>query len=635
MIGTAGHVDHGKSTLIEALTGTHPDRLKEEQARQMTIDLGFGWLSMPDGREIGIVDVPGHRDFVENMLAGIAGIDAVLLVVAADEGIMAQTLEHLAIINLLQIHSGVIALTKIDLVSDVDELDIVENDIRAAVHGTVLEDAPIVRVSARTRVGVADLLEALGTQLDRRAARPDLGRPRLALDRVFTMEGFGTVVTGTLADGHLQVGDEVEVLPSGLHGRVRGLQNHRKQVNRVEPGSRTAVNLSGIAATQLRRGQVLTLPGQYEATRRVDGRMHLLPSASRQLIHNREVKVFIGTSQSIAAVRLLGADALNPGGEGWIQLELKEPVVCVRGDVMILRQPSPAETIGGAIVVDPRPAERHRRQDLAVIASLGVLAAGDPRDVVYESALAAGPAPLTDVVKKSNLDARVAMQAIHDLIGQGRLLRLDAESGVGDELVITATHLEELEAQISSLVADYHAQFPLRKGIPREMLKNQLGLAPKIFARLVASEVAAGLLVDRQSTLALPIHEVRFDMTTQAAIDQLFMRFEDDPHAPPSVRECRDAVGDEAFNALKELEELISVSPDVVFRTADYAAMVARIRDRLEVKGTITLAEVRDLLHTSRRYAQALLEHLDMIGLTRREGESRVLARPGAAGPQR
>ncbi len=278
IIGTAGHVDHGKSTLIAALTGTHPDRLKEEQEREMTIDLGFGWLTLPDlkeqgiGEEIGIVDVPGHRDFIENMLAGVGGIDAALLVIAADEGIMPQTREHLAILDLLQIPSGLIVITKVDLIHDKDWIDLIESDVRAAVKNTILQDAPIVRVSARTRSGLDQLISTLSDVLKQRPARPDLGRPRLPIDRVFTMSGFGTVVTGTLVDGHLSVGDEIQVLPSGLTGRIRGLQTHKKKEDQALPGSRTAVNISGISTEQIQRGEVLVHPNQYAPTRRVDAR---------------------------------------------------------------------------------------------------------------------------------------------------------------------------------------------------------------------------------------------------------------------------------------------------------------------------------------------------------------------------
>ncbi|MCZ7550685.1 MAG: selenocysteine-specific translation elongation factor [Anaerolineales bacterium] len=269
VIGTAGHVDHGKSTLIAALTGAHPDRLKEEREREMTIDLGFGWLVLPNGEEIGIVDVPGHRDFIENMLAGIGGIDAALLVIAADEGVMPQTREHLAILDLLQIPAGLIALTKTDLAPDPDWLELLEADVRAAVRGTVLADAPILRVSAKTKTGLDALIASLQSLLSEKPSRPDLNRPRLPIDRVFSMPGFGAVVTGTLTDGALALGDEVEILPSEQKGRVRGLQTHKKKEDRAAPGSRTAVNISGIAAEKIQRGEVVVRPNQYQPTRRV------------------------------------------------------------------------------------------------------------------------------------------------------------------------------------------------------------------------------------------------------------------------------------------------------------------------------------------------------------------------------
>ena len=292
VIGTAGHVDHGKSTLVAALTGIHPDRLKEEQEREMTIDLGFAWLTLPGGEEIGIVDVPGHRDFIENMLAGVGGIDAVLLVIAADEGIMPQTREHLAILDLLQIQAGLVVLTKIDLIDDPDWLDLVEVDIRNVLRGTVLQDVPILRVSSTTRAGLPDLLRALDLLLQNVPVRPDLNRPRLPIDRVFAIPGFGTVVTGTLSDGKLATGDEVEILPSGLHGRIRGLQTHKKKEEMAVPGSRTAVNISGLNMEQIQRGEVVTHPGQYRITQRLDLTFRLLPDVSTSLRHNIEVKLF-------------------------------------------------------------------------------------------------------------------------------------------------------------------------------------------------------------------------------------------------------------------------------------------------------------------------------------------------------
>jgi selenocysteine-specific elongation factor len=296
VIGTAGHVDHGKSTLIQRLTGIHPDRLKEEQDREMSIELGFAWFELPNGEEVGIVDVPGHRDFIENMLAGIGGIDAVLFVVAADEGVMPQTREHLAIVDLLQVPAGVIALTKIDLVQEPEWLDLVEADLRETLVGTVLADAPLVRVSARTGVGIENLIGTLQKALEQHPHRPNLGRPRLPVDRVFTLPGFGTIVTGTLMDGALSVGDSVEILPPQLEGRIRGLQTHKQAENQALPGGRTAVNISGVSVDQITRGNVVVHPGTYQSTKMVDVWCTLLPDVESPLKHNTEVKLFVGAA---------------------------------------------------------------------------------------------------------------------------------------------------------------------------------------------------------------------------------------------------------------------------------------------------------------------------------------------------
>jgi selenocysteine-specific elongation factor len=415
VIGTAGHVDHGKSTLVQALTGTHPDRLKEEREREMTIDLGFAWLTLPNGEDVGIVDVPGHRDFIENMLAGVGGIDAALFVVAADEGVMPQTREHLSILDILQIQGGVVVLTKIDMIDDSENgrsewLDLVEDDLRKVLHGTVLGDAPILRVSARTGEGIPELLNALEGNLSERPPRPNLGRPRLPIDRVFTIAGFGTVVTGTLTDGHLAVGDEIQILPTDLKGRVRGLQTHKRKEELAVAGSRTAVNVSGINVDQIHRGDMLVLPGHYTTTRRLDIRFRLLPDASAPLLHNTETKMFIGAAEVLARVRLLGTEALLPGEEGWLQVELNRPVVAIRGDRYILRRPSPGETLGGGYVVDPHPKRRHRRFSEDLLLRLETLAKGTPEEVLLQTLLSLGAAPLQEVILQSNLDEATAQK---------------------------------------------------------------------------------------------------------------------------------------------------------------------------------------------------------------------------------
>jgi len=633
VIGTAGHVDHGKSTLIAALTGIHPDRLKEEQAREMTIELGFGWLTLPNGEEIGIVDVPGHRDFIENMLSGIGGIDAALLVIAADEGVMPQTKEHLAILDLLQIPAGLIVLTKIDLASDItpdgssEWLDLIETDIRAAVKDTVMQDAPILRVSAKTKTGLDKLIEALARLLEEKPARMDLGRPRLPIDRVFTMSGFGTVVTGTLSDGHLAIGEEVEILPSRQNGRIRGLQTHKKKEDIAIPGSRTAVNISGVTTEQIQRGEVLTHPGQYQPTRRLDAHLRLLKDTSSSLKHSSEVKLFVGASETVANLRLLGAEELKPGEEGWIQLELRNEVVAVRGDRYILRRPSPGETLGGGVIVDHQPKGRHKRSDSNVLKSLASLSQGSPSDVLLEAALALNAASIKEIVSRSRLDSSNAEIALKELLDAGSLVPLETGTLTitSDTLVIAFPNWSVLSSKAIQTVESYHKNYPLRRGIPREELKSRLKLQPRVFNAIITSLGIRHSLIESGSFVSLPTHEIKFDSGQQAKVQGLMRKFDQNPFGPPSVKECQAEVGEEVFNALVESRELILVSQDVVFRKRDYDVIVEKIRDAIQQKGQVTLAEVRDMLDTTRKYVQALLEHLDLIGITIRDGDYRKL----------
>jgi len=627
VIGTAGHVDHGKSTLIAALTGTHPDRLKEEQAREMTIELGFGWMTLPNGEEIGIVDVPGHRDFIENMLSGIGGIDAALLVIAADEGVMPQTKEHIAILDLLQIPAGLIVLTKTDLASDSGWLDLVETDIRVAVADTIIKDAPIVRVSAKTKTGLDELLSQLQNILQDKPARPDLNRPRLPVDRVFTMSGFGTVVTGTLSDGHLSSGEEIEVLPSGLRGRIRGLQTHKKKEERAVPGSRTAINISGFNTEQIQRGNVIAHPKQYQPTRRLDARFRLLLDVSSSIQHGQEVKFFVGASETIGVLRLLGIEELKPGEDGWIQLELRDPVVAVRGDHYILRRPSPGETLGGGVIVDHQPKGRHKRFDEAVLKTLESLAQGTPADVLLEAALGLSIASIKDIVRQSRLEDADAESALKELLQTGQLVVIEnGEPALASDLLAAPLpHWNAVHERTMQLIETYHRGFPLRRGIPREELKSKMKQTSRVFNALIKKLVADNLIVDHSASVAKVGHEIRFNEQEQSKVQTLRRKFEANPFSPPGVKECQAKVGEEVLNALIEMNDFITVSSDVIFRKQDYELMVAKIRKTIGQNGMITLAEVRDLFKTSRKYAQALLEYLDASGITMRDGDFRKL----------
>jgi len=627
VIGTAGHVDHGKSTLISALTGTHPDRLKEEQIREMTIELGFAWLTLPGGMEVGVVDVPGHRDFIENMLAGVGGIDAVLFVVAADEGVMPQTREHLAIVDLLQIRSGVVALTKADLIEDREWLDLVELDVHQVLQGTVLENAPILRVSARTGEGIEALKTQLAGILEGQPPRPNLQRPRLPIDRVFTISGFGTVLTGTLSDGNLRVGDEVEIFPSRLRGRVRGLQTHKKKEDIAQPGSRTAVNISGIDANQVERGNVLVKPGQYAPTQRLDTYFWLLPDSATSIHHNMEVKFFLAASELQGRVRLLGTEELLPGQEGWLQLELAAPVVAVRGDRYILRRPSPSETLGGGEVLDPLPKRRHKRFDQATLERLEMLRAGTPADVLGQVLQQAKIAPLFQVVEKAQLPCDQAEMALQELAAQERLVVL--ESGPlksdADILVAVNTVWDSETQQAVRNIAQFHAAFPLKPGIGREELKSRLKAPSRVFNAALRRWLAEGQIVESGTTLRLPEFSVRFTPAQQAGITALVQKFKQSPFSPPSTKEAKEEVGEEVYNALVENKTLVAVSTEVVFLQETYQDMLSSVQARLQAEGSLTVAQFRDQFNTSRRYALAFLEHLDAIGVTSREGDLRRL----------
>ncbi len=627
VIGTAGHVDHGKSTLVTALTGINPDRLKEEREREMTIDLGFAWVTLPDGELVGIVDVPGHRDFIENMLAGVGGIDAALFVVAADEGIMPQTREHLAILDLLQVGAGVIALTKTDLVDDLEWLAMVEEEVHQSTRGTVLADAPLVRVSARTGAGLQELKYALSRVLGTRPARPNLGRPRLPVDRVFSIQGFGTVITGTLVDGELHSGDEVEILPSGLRGRIRGLQTYKQKVETAIPGSRTAVNISGISVGQVARGNLVAFPGVYHPTQLIDVRFRLLSDAAGPVRHNQELKLFLGTSETLARVRLLGTDELKPGQEGWLQLELEQPVVAVKGDHYILRRPSPGETLGGGEIVEPHPKSRHKRFTDEVLARLEALNFGTPSEMLLQAMVASEAAPLREVVERSHLDQNNAKQAIQDLVLSDQVVTFETgELSFDSSIQVMArqTWLQVSGKAVDEVTA-YHQLYPLRRGMPREQLRNRLKFPASLFNVLVRKFEQDGLMAESGAILHLPGREVFLSTRQQEQANTLLARFATAPYAPPSIKECQADLGDDLYNALVENGQLVPVSDEVVFRRQDYELLLAEVRQQLETEGALTVAQFRDRFNTSRRYALAFLEHLDAVGVTIRQGDVRRL----------
>ena len=607
VIGTAGHIDHGKSTLITALTGIDPDRLAEEKRRGMTIDLGFAHLRLPSGLEVGIVDVPGHARFIRNMLAGTHGLDAVMLVIAADEGVMPQTREHLEIIDLLDVRRGVVVLSKVDLV-DAEWLGLVTSEVLVALTGTSLDGAQVIPYSAVSGAGKADLVAALDTLLESAVSRPDIDRPRLPIDRVFTMSGFGTVVTGTLVDGTLTVGEELEVVPAGRLARVRGLQQHNRKVETASPGSRVAANLTGVEKDELARGDVLARPKTLGATRRVDATVRVLASAPQALAHGVELLLHTGTSEVGCRVIVLEGDVIAPGAHGWVQLYLERPIAAAAQDRFILRIPSPSATIGGGRFVDVRP-RKHSRHDSLVRESLERRAAGDvlqeelhkyPRGVTVAALLKATLAPEADVAA---LKARRIGEWLFD---------------VGAWQTISERATKELEG--------YHSAHPLREGMAREELRSRLGVPPASFPSVVQGLSEDGRLAQRDGSLGLPGHrvEVHADGGGAAPLLELLGR---QPLAPPSLSEAtrQSGASAEVVRALAQRGDIVRVGDDVAFTKDAYDTAVAMVRELISDSGSITVAQLRDRMGASRRPVLALLEHLDSERVTRRVGDTRVL----------
>jgi selenocysteine-specific elongation factor len=441
------------------------------------------------------------------------------------------------------------------------------------------------------------------------------------------MSGFGTIVTGTLSDGQLSVGDEVEILPGGLQGRIRGLQTHKKNEEKAIPGSRTAVNISGIGTEQIQRGQVVSHPNQYQPTRRVDAQLRLLKDASSPVKHRDEVKFFVGASETVAVLRLLGMDELRPGEEAWIQLELREPVVAVRGDRYILRRPSPGETLGGGVIIDQRPKGRHKRFNEEVLKSLQSLSEGSPADILFEAAMGTNAELVKEMINRSRLEATQAESALEHLLSTNSLIPLEegTPTTTSDILIIAAPHWNALREKVLQIIESYHKTYPLRRGIPREELKSRLKLTTRMFSAMLNRLITNYEITNYDNSVAKLGHKITFSQEEQTKIQALMRKFEQTPYSPPSVKDCQAEIGEEVLNALVELDELIFVSPDVLFRKQDYDLMVMKVRDVLIQNEKITLAGVRDLFNTSRKYAQALLEHLDTIGMTIRDGDFRKL----------
>ncbi len=621
-IGTAGHIDHGKSALVRALTGTDPDRLAEEQRRGMTLDLGFAHLDLPGGRRVGIVDVPGHEALVHNMLAGAGGIDLVMLVVAADEGAMPQTREHVDILRFLCPRGGVVVLNKMDLAPDPEWVAAVEEDLAGLTAGTALEGAPVVRVSSKTGAGLADLVAVLARLVEGVPERPADGPARLPVDRSFTMQGFGTVVTGTVWGGRIRAGDTLVLLPSGREVRVRGVQVHGEAVQEAAAGSRAAVNLAGIEKNEVSRGDVLATPGAFRVTDRLDVRLRMLPRAPA-LRHAARLHVHIGAGETIARVALIGRAALGPGEEGLAQLRLDGPVVAVHGDRFVVRRYSPTSTVGGGIVLNPAPPQRRRR---ARDAEMDAVEQGGVAALVVAAVAARGRGGMlpAEVAAAAGVQEGAAREALTKTVADGVV------QTVGDRLY-AASVVGEARRNIEETLGAYHRAVQWRRGMPREELKSkvQAGARDRLFDAVVLELLGSGGLVETRGLLALAAHVPQVREVEGRTREALLALLERRGTSPPLAEEIGrlgppDAL-DRAFQALADEGLVVQIAPDIRLAASAAERVRQAIVEMARQGAAVTVGSLRDRLQTNRKHALALLEHMDSVRVTRRVGDQRVL----------
>ena len=630
VICTAGHVDHGKSTVVEALTGMDLDRLIEERERQMTIDLGFAWMDLPPIGTVGIVDVPGHRDFIGNMLAGVSSVTAALLVVAADEGVMPQTKEHIAIMDLLQINSGVVVITKTDLAENSDWVNLVQEEVTERLSNTTLSSAEVVSFTAMSG-DTTELRSVLVECLRLHVPQLDINMPRLNIDRVFTLAGFGTVLTGTLLGGCLEVGDDVEIIPIGLRGRIRGLQTYKTFVEVASPGIRVAINVAGVNRSKIRRGAVLAWPGQFYGTHLIDVSIRLL-SEEHNLIplrHNEQMKLFVGAAEVMARVRIVGAERLMPGEKGWLQLELSSKVVVQKGDRFILRRPSPGNTIGGGTILDEHPGIRHSLHDPTSLKRFKIMSDGSPNEILLQSLDSNGIISIKSALVNSGLELHEAITVLDQMISNGEVVvlgelgnKITADS---TQLVLSYEFWQNTVDKIHDYLSDYHQRYPLRIGIQREELKSRMSINTYIFNALIAEMETQGKILSYESILTLPMHRVILQGQHKQQVEAVIKQFSDDPHNTPSRKQVIDMIGDELLSVMLNQGILTSIAPDLLFLFQTYETMVEETKKYISQKGSVTVAEVRDMFCTSRKYALGFLEHMDNEGITVRTGNKREL----------
>ncbi|MGH2441938.1 MAG: selenocysteine-specific translation elongation factor [Chloroflexota bacterium] len=624
VIGMAGHIDHGKSTLVRRLTGIDPDRLVEEKLRGMTIDLGFAWFTLPSGTEASIVDVPGHERFVKNMVAGAAGIDVAVLVVAADEGVMPQTREHLDILGLLGVTRGVVAVTKIDLVEE-EWLELALVEIAEALHGTALQESPLVPVSSTSGKGIDALLAALDDLM--KAARPS-GRvrvPYLPIDRAFTISGFGTVVTGSLQGGRLSAGDEVEILPNGKRGRIRSLQTNQRQVTEARSVSRVAVNLSSVPVAGIHRGDVLVLPGAVRPVRRFDTLLRVLESSPVPLAHGMKVSLHAGTAERLAGVSILNEPSLEAGSSGWVQIRVDESLVVVPGQRFILRLPAPVRTVAGGRVVDIEP--RHRRSDPAALDRLAAMDTANLDDFIRAALSDDVPRDVRRIAQLSGCSPEDAKAALLSLENSGAVTNLGSS-------YVSAAGWTDLQLDVRKALDQFHDAHPLAPGMSKEELRSRARIRSAGWPKVLRLLLTANLIEEDSSMVFQPGRRggTAGRKTEVEAITAVLRAARFSP--PRSSELIAQAGGDDALLLAMAAEGvIIYAGDDLYFDAETYREMVGRTLEIIGQNGSVSVGDLRDSLGSSRKYVLAFLEHLDAERLTRRSGDVRVLgSRPAPCG---
>ena len=628
ILGTAGHIDHGKTALVKALTGTDTDRLKEEKLRGITIVLGFAALDLPGGWHIGIVDVPGHERFVKNMVAGATGIDIVALVIAADDGIMPQTREHLEICDLLGISQGLVAVTKIDLV-DKEWLELIIDEIQQFLQGTFLQDAPIIPVSSITGQGIPEILATLEKLCEQVKGRSSEGRFRLPVDRVFTMKGFGTVVTGTLISGKVSVGDNVMIYPSGIESKVRGIQVHNETAETAMAGLRTAINLQGLDKSRISRGAVVAAPHTLRPTYMVDVWLRYLKSAEKPLRNRTKIRFHTGTSEILGYVVLVDREEILPGEDAIAQCRLNDPVVVMKDDRFVIRSHSPIHTVGGGKIIDPLP-QKHKRGKTTA-RDMQTLLNGDLEAIINYHMMKAGSEGLsfTDLIVMTNQTEMELTQTLQHLLSAKRIILWDREN----HMYINGVTFEHLKGITQSILKVYHEKNPLKGGMSKEELKSKLprGVNSKLFNLLVQDMIKEGLFVQTRDMVRLAAHQVALagdQYKIRRELEEAYLRSD---LQPPYFKDLVDMVSGASKTATDVLfhmvEEgvLIKVKDDLYFHKTAIERLKNELVAYLKAHHEITTPQFKDMTKASRKYTIPLLEYFDAIKLTIRIEDSRRL----------